>query len=84
MRHVMWPSIPVPTISNKKDVSPIYIRVSPAFSVATMAANRYVPRGRDELHTILQHQFSDSCEHYYQKCAPPTMTTRGIWGSLPS
>ncbi len=34
-----------------------------------MEANRYVPRGRNELHTILERHFGDFCEQYDKKCA---------------
>lgn len=34
-----------------------------------MAANRYVPRGRNELHTIFERHFDDFCEQYDEKLA---------------
>ena len=38
--------------------------MSTAVSVATLAANRYVPRGRNELYTIFERHFDDFCEQY--------------------
>ena len=52
---------------SKKPVSPVYIYVSSAISVATTAIDRYVPRGRNELHTIFERHFDDFCEHYDEK-----------------
>jgi hypothetical protein len=46
----------------------IYL-VSTAISVATTARNRYVLRGRNELHTIFERHFADFCEHYEEKYA---------------
>jgi hypothetical protein len=43
--------------------------VSTALSVATTARNRYVPRGRNELHTIFERHFADFCEQYDEKYA---------------
>jgi hypothetical protein len=43
--------------------------VSTAISVATTARNRYVPRGRNELHTIFERHFPDFCEQYDEKYA---------------
>ena len=43
--------------------------MSTAISVAITATNRYVPRGRNELHTIFERHFSDFCEHYDEKYA---------------
>ena len=43
--------------------------MSSAISVATTATNRYVPRGRNELHTIFERHFADFCEHYDEKYA---------------
>jgi hypothetical protein len=42
--------------------------VSTAISVAT-TANRYVPRGRNELHTIFERHFGDFCAQYDEKYA---------------
>jgi hypothetical protein len=44
--------------------------VSTAISVATTARNQYVPRGRNELHTIFERHFEDFCEQYDEKYAP--------------
>jgi hypothetical protein len=41
--------------------------VSTTISVATTTRNQYVPRGRNELHTIFERHFSDFCEHYDEK-----------------
>ncbi len=41
-------------------VTPAYLYVTPAISVTTMAANRYVPRCRNELHTIFERHFACS------------------------
>jgi hypothetical protein len=54
---------------SKKPVSPVYIHVSTAISVATRAANRYVPHGRNELHTIFARHFADFCNLYDEKYA---------------
>ncbi|MBS3763816.1 MAG: transposase [Planctomycetes bacterium] len=35
-----------------------------------MPANRYVPRGRNALHTIFERHFADFCEQYDEKYAP--------------
>ena len=43
--------------------------MSTAISVATTATNRYVPRGRNELHTIFERHFADFCEHYDERYA---------------
>jgi hypothetical protein len=43
--------------------------VSTAISVATTARNQYVPRGRNELHTIFERHFEDFCEQYDEKYA---------------
>jgi len=40
-----------------------------AISVATTARNRYVPRGRNELHTIFERHFGDFCAQYDEKYA---------------
>ena len=34
-----------------------------------MATNRYVPRGRNELHTIFERHFANFCEQYDEKYA---------------
>jgi hypothetical protein len=34
-----------------------------------MATDRYVPRGRNELHTIFERHFAEFCEHYEEKYA---------------
>ena len=34
-----------------------------------MAANLYVPRGRNELHTFFERHFDDFCEQYNEKYA---------------
>jgi hypothetical protein len=47
----------------------VNIHVSTAISFATTATNRYVPRGRNELHTIFERHFSDFCEKYDEKYA---------------
>ncbi|HKK47827.1 MAG TPA: hypothetical protein VJ932_01940 [Alkalispirochaeta sp.] len=43
--------------------------MSTAISVATTARNQYVPRGRNELHTIFKRHFADYCEQYDEKYA---------------
>jgi hypothetical protein len=43
--------------------------VSTAISVATTGRNQYVPRGRNELHTIFERHFEDFCEHYDEQYA---------------
>ena len=43
--------------------------MSTAISVATTATDRYVPRGRNELHTIFERHFAEFCEHYEEKYA---------------
>jgi hypothetical protein len=43
--------------------------MSSAVSVATMARNQYVPRGRNELHTIFERHFGDFCTRYDEKYA---------------
>ena len=43
--------------------------MSTAISVATTTANRYVPRGRNELHTIFERHFADFCAQYDEKYA---------------
>jgi hypothetical protein len=43
--------------------------VGNAASPATTAAARYVPRGRNELHTIFDRHFSDFCDRYDEKFA---------------
>jgi hypothetical protein len=43
--------------------------VSTAISVATSERNQYVPRGRNELHTIFERHFADFCEHYDERYA---------------
>jgi hypothetical protein len=43
--------------------------VSTAVSVATTASNQYVPRGRNELHTIFERHFEDFCGQYDEKYA---------------
>jgi hypothetical protein len=43
--------------------------VSTAISVASTVANRYVPRGRNELNTIFERHFADFCKHYDEKYA---------------
>ncbi len=40
-----------------------------AVSVAALPANRYVPRGRNELHTIFERHFADFCEQYDENFA---------------
>jgi hypothetical protein len=40
-----------------------------AVSVAALPTNRYVPRGRNELHTIFERHFADFCEHYDENFA---------------
>jgi hypothetical protein len=40
-----------------------------AVSVAALPTNRYVPRGRNELHTIFERHFVDFCNHYDEKYA---------------
>jgi hypothetical protein len=45
------------------------VYVSTAISVATTARNRYVPRGRNELHTVFERHFENFCEHYEKKYA---------------
>ena len=35
-----------------------------------MATNRYVPRGRNELHTIFERHFADFCKRYDEKYTP--------------
>ena len=44
--------------------------MSTASSVAITERNQYVPRGRNELHTIFERHFADFCKHYYKKYAP--------------
>jgi hypothetical protein len=41
--------------------------VSTVISVVTSERNQYVPRDRNELHTIFERHFSDFCEHYDEK-----------------
>ncbi len=43
--------------------------MSTVSSVTTTAENRYVPRGRNELHTIFERHFDDFCEQYDEKYA---------------
>lgn len=43
--------------------------VSTAISVATTVTNQYVPRGRNELHTIFERHFGDFCTQYDEKYA---------------
>lgn len=43
--------------------------MSTAISVTTTARNQYVPRCRNELHTIFERHFADFCEHYDEKYA---------------
>ncbi len=43
------------------------VTLSLSISVATMARNRYVARGRNELHTIFERHFADFCERYNAK-----------------
>ena len=43
--------------------------MSTAISVATTARNQYVPRGRNELHTIFERHFGDFCAQYDEKYA---------------
>jgi hypothetical protein len=40
-----------------------------AVSVASLPADRYVPRGRNVLHTIFERHFVDFCDHYDEKFA---------------
>jgi hypothetical protein len=40
-----------------------------AVSVAALPTNRYVPRGRNELHTIFERHFADFCEQYDENFA---------------
>jgi hypothetical protein len=47
----------------------VCIYVSTAISVATTARNQYVPRCRNELHTIFECHFADFCEQYDEKYA---------------
>jgi hypothetical protein len=54
---------------SKKLVTLVYNYVSTAISVATTARNQYVPRGRNELHTIFERHFEDFCEQYDEKYA---------------
>jgi hypothetical protein len=65
----MWRPMNKLSICTKKLVPLVYDYVSTAVAVATMAANRYVPRGRNELHTIFERHFDELCEHYEEKCA---------------
>jgi len=43
--------------------------MSTAISVATSERNQYVPRGRNELHTIFERHFDDFCDRYDEKYA---------------
>ena len=43
--------------------------MSTAISVATTVRNQYVPRGRNELHTIFERHFGDFCAQYDEKYA---------------
>jgi len=43
--------------------------VSTTISVATTARNQYVPRGRNDLHTIFERHFGDFCARYEEKYA---------------
>lgn len=43
--------------------------VSPAVAPETAAAKRYVPHGRNELHTIFERHFVDFCQQYDDKYA---------------
>jgi hypothetical protein len=43
--------------------------VSTAISVAITERNQYVPRGRNELHTIFERHFANFCEQYDEKYA---------------
>lgn len=47
----------------------VYIYVNTAAFAETVAANRYAPRGRNELHTIFERHFAEFCEQYDEKYA---------------
>ena len=53
--------------------------MSTASSVTTTAENRYVPRGRNELHTIFERHFDDFCEQYDEKYAATYGMYRMPW-----
>ena len=54
----------------------VCIHVSTAVSVAITATNRYVPRGRNELHTIFERHFDDFYAQYDEKYAATYGTYR--------
>ena len=45
----------------------VLVYVSTAVPIATAAAKQYVPRSRNELHTIFEHHFTDFCDQYDEK-----------------
>jgi hypothetical protein len=47
----------------------VYDCVSTAISFAITDRNQYVPRGRNQLHTIFERHFEDFCEQYDEKYA---------------
>ena len=48
---------------------PVYHYVGIAAFTETIAADRYTPSGRNELHIIFDHHFADFCEHYEERYA---------------
>lgn len=65
----MWPAgKPSPTASRKSVLAVNPYVNTPAFS-ETIAAKRYIPRGRNELHTIFERHFAKFCEQYDDKYA---------------
>ena len=63
----------IPPILQAKSTScPCLFYVGPstrAQSTAPATVGRYIPRGRNELHTIFDHHFTEFCEQYEQKYA---------------
>ena len=65
----MWPAAkPSPTASRKSVLAVNPYVNTPAFS-ETIAAERYIPRGRNELHTIFERHLAEFCEQYDEKYA---------------
>ena len=58
--------------SSGSPLSPVYVYVgslSLGNTAVPVTAGRYVPRGRNELHTIFDRHFPDFCEQYDEKYA---------------
>ena len=56
--------------------------VSTAISVATMATNRYVPPGRNELQTLFERHFADFCDLHDAKYAAGSNPYIGSQGAV--